>query len=482
MGVLSNQEPKKVFQFFEEICGIPHGSGNVKQISDYLVDFAKERGLKARQDERYNVIIWKDGSAGYENAEPLILQGHIDMVAVKEDGCAKNLETEGLDIMIDGDYVTAKGTSLGGDDGIAVAFALAILDDDSIAHPPLEAIFTTEEEVGMIGADYIDVSDLKGHLFLNMDSEDEGVFTVSCAGGVSVSSKLPFIKEEVTGSRILIRIDGFAGGHSGIEIHKGRLNANVAMGRLLHELSREVPVRLIQINGGEKDNAIATWCEASLALPQEFEERAIECLEEVFEEIKEEYASVEKNIRLSAGVTAPFQLYAMSEERTAAIIAALLHMPDGVQRMNPEMEGMVQTSLNMGILRTEEHTVTMKFAVRSANATEKTFLVERVRSLTELLGGIIELSGDYPGWEYRAESRLRDVMMESYRELYGKEPVVEGIHAGLECGMFAAKIPDLDAVSIGPQMYHVHTTEEKLSIESTKRTWDLVLHALEKLK
>lgn len=482
MGVLSNQEPKKVFQFFEEICGIPHGSGNVKQISDYLVDFAKERGLKARQDERYNVIIWKDGSAGYENAEPLILQGHIDMVAVKEDGCAKNLETEGLDIMIDGDYVTAKGTSLGGDDGIAVAFALAILDDDSIAHPPLEAIFTTEEEVGMIGADYIDVSDLKGHLFLNMDSEDEGVFTVSCAGGVSVSSKLPFIKEEVTGSRILIRIDGFAGGHSGIEIHKGRLNANVAMGRLLHELSREVPVRLIQINGGEKDNAIATWCEASLALPQEFEERAIECLEEVFEEIKEEYASVEKNIRLSAGVTAPFQLYAMSEERTAAVIAALLHMPNGVQRMNPEMEGMVQTSLNMGILRTEEHTVTMKFAVRSANATEKTFLVERVRSLTEFLGGIIEMAGEYPGWEYRAESRLRDVMMESYRELYGKEPVVEGIHAGLECGMFAAKIPDLDAVSIGPQMYHVHTTEEKLSIESTKRTWDLVLHTLEKLK
>ena len=287
MGVLTGLEPNKVFHFFEEICSIPHGSGNVEKISNYLVDFAKERDLKYRQDEKYNVIIWKDGSAGYENSDPVILQGHMDMVAVKVDGCEKNLDTEGLDLEVNGDLISAKGTSLGGDDGIAVAYTLAILDDDSMAHPPIEAIFTVDEEIGMLGATDIVVSDLKGRLFMNMDSEDEGVFTVSCAGGAMTTCSFPYKTETVEASVIEIRLDGFAGGHSGVEIDKGRMNANVAMGRVLMHVLKKPCTGLSGVNGGEKDNAIAKFSEAVLSVVPECVAEVTKLIEDIFEEFKE---------------------------------------------------------------------------------------------------------------------------------------------------------------------------------------------------
>ena len=482
MGVLSELEPGKVFQYFEEICQIPHGSGNVKKISDYLVEFAKAHGLKYRQDEKYNVIIWKDGSKGYEKSEPVILQGHIDMVAVKVDGCTKDMEKDGLDLLLDGDFISAKGTSLGGDDGIAVAYSLAILDDETIAHPPIEAIFTVDEEIGMLGADFIDVSDLKGRIFMNMDSEDEGVFTVSCAGGATVTCKFPYKKEPINAPIIEIRMDGFAGGHSGVEIDRGRVNANCAMGRVLLNVFQNMGMRLVTVNGGEKENAIAKFSEAAIAVLPEMVDQAKQIINDTFQEIKEEYKVTDPNAKIAVNVMEPSLIESFSDAATLATIIALVNMPNGIQRMNPEIEGMVQTSLNLGILRTEMDVVKLSYAVRSSSESEKKFLIEKLRSLTEIFGGTVEISGVYPGWEYRAESKLRDVMVEAYKGLYGKEPVVEGIHAGLECGIFASKLEELDAVSFGPQMQNIHTTNEVLSVSSTKRTWELVLKTLEALK
>lgn len=485
MGVLSALEPAKVFQFFEEICSIPHGSRNVKQISNYLVDFAKERGLKYRQDEEFNVVIWKDGSKGYEDAEPVILQGHMDMVAVKTADCPKDMEKDGLDLEINGDLISAKGTSLGGDDGIAVAYSLAILDDPDMAHPPIEAIFTVDEEIGMLGAAYMDVSDIKGRLFLNMDSEDEGIFTVSCAGGATVTCHLPYERENVAMTSMKISIDGFSGGHSGVEIDKGRANANVVMGRLLYGVMNDI--RIISVNGGEKDNAIALSCQAEIAVLADKAEEVKNKVQETFAIVAEEYKVTDPNAAIYVEKQADTEnageeCAALTAKDTAAVIQALLHMPAGIQRMNPEIEGLVQTSLNLGILRTNESSVDLSYAVRSASEHEKQFLIDKMNALAVLLGGSTEITGPYPGWEYRADSRLRDVLVDTYRELYGKNPVVEGIHAGLECGLFASKMGDIDAVSLGPQMEGIHTVNEVLSISSVQRTWELVTKALAALK
>lgn len=489
MGVLSALEPAKVFQFFEEICSIPHGSRNVEQISNYLVDFARKRGLKYRQDEKYNVVIWKDGSKGYEDSEPVILQGHMDMVAVKTADCPKDMEKDGLDLEVNGDLISAKGTSLGGDDGIAVAYSLAILDDPDMPHPPLEVIITTDEEIGMLGAAYMDVSDIKGHLFLNMDSEDEGIFTVSCAGGATVTCRFPYERENVEAAVMRVSLDGFSGGHSGVEIDKGRANANVVMGRLLYSVMNDV--RLISINGGEKDNAIALSCQVEIAVPADKAEEVKNKMQETFAIVAEEYKVTDPNAALHVeagdadkadGTAQSTDVQALTAKDTAAVIQALLHMPYGIQRMNPEIEGLVQTSLNLGILRTNETSVDLSYAVRSASEHEKQFLIDKMDALAVLLGGTTEISGPYPGWEYRADSRLRDVLVDTYRELYGKDPVVEGIHAGLECGLFASKMGDIDAVSLGPQMEGIHTVNEVLSISSVQRTWELVTKALAALK
>ena len=286
MSVLENLKPKKVFEYFEDITQIPRGSGNIRKISDYLVTFAKQHNLKYRQDEMGNVIIWKDGTAGYENSKPVILQGHIDMVAVKTDDCKKDMEKDGLDLEINEDWLSAKQTSLGGDNGIAVAYALAILDSTDLAHPPLETIFTVDEEIGMLGAEAMDVSDLKGRLFINMDSEDEGVFTVSCAGGATAECILPVRREPVQAKILEIRLEGFSGGHSGIEIDKGRGNANCELGRILLNVFQNVGMRIITVNGGEKDNAIANLSEAAIAVLPEVAEKAKGLIRNTFAEIK----------------------------------------------------------------------------------------------------------------------------------------------------------------------------------------------------
>lgn len=486
MSILGAYEPKEVLTFFEEICSIPHGSGNVKQISDYLVKFAKDRGLRYRQDEALNVVIWKDGTPGYEDSAPVIIQGHMDMVAVKENDCQKNLETEGLDLEVveaDGEkWISAKGTSLGGDDGIAVAFALALLDSDTIPHPPLEVVATTDEEVGMDGAAALDCSDLKGRLFLNADSEDEGIFTVSCAGGKRANASVPYEAEMKDGALVTVKLTGFRGGHSGVEINKGRLNANIVLGRILNALRKAVPVQLVSVSGGDKDNAIAVFSEAACVTDPANVAAAKEALEKEMAVVKEEYASVEKGLTITISAKEQKGIRCMTEKASNQIIVLLMNYINGIQRMNPDMEDMVQTSLNLGILTTNEQAVVFSSALRSSSETEKGHLLERIRAMVELFGGSVETSGNYPGWEYRPESLVRDTFVECYKEQYGKDPIVEGIHAGLECGLFSSKLPGLDCISYGPQMRSIHTTEELLSIDSTARTWELTKRVLARLK
>ncbi len=516
MGVLDGLEPARVLSYFEEICAIPHGSGNVGQISNYLVDFAKQRSLRYRQDKMGNVIIWKDATPGHEAAEPVILQGHMDMVAVKVDGCEKDMETDGLDLAIDGDRIYAKGTSLGGDDGIAVAYALAVLDDESLVHPPIEAVFTVDEEIGMLGATGLDVSDLKGRMLLNIDSEEEGIFTVSCAGGATAVCELQGQPRPMKAAAIVCKVSGLTGGHSGAEIHKGRANANLVMARLLLGLSGE-DIYLVSISGGEKDNAIPISAEAVIAVEadaadkgktvesekmesavadslksvDELTEADVDALEKIkrikisiertFEEIKSEYQETDPDMQLSISVEEPRMRMVLNAKSTWKTIAWLNNVPNGICRMNPQMEGMVQTSLNLGIVRTKRDLVTLTFAVRSANGNEKQYLIDKLSALTEAMGGLVTVSGEYPGWEYRADSKLRDTMVEAYRVQYGTEAKVEGIHAGLECGIFASKLDGLDAISFGPQMQNIHTVNEELSVSSVERTWRLLTAVLCKL-
>ncbi|MCD8362101.1 MAG: aminoacyl-histidine dipeptidase [Lachnospiraceae bacterium] len=482
MAVLNQIQPEKVFHYFEEISGIPRVSLLTKEISDYLVSFARERNLDCRRDEAGNVIIRKDASAGYEAAEPVILQGHMDMVAVKEAGVEKNLLKEGLDLEVNGDSISAKGTSLGGDDGIALACALAILDDDSIPHPPLEVVFTTDEEIGMLGATMLDVSDLKGHILLNMDSEEEGVFTVSCAGGVTVLCHLPYETEELKSAALKVRISGLSGGHSGTEIHKKSANANILLSYLLSGLSEKVGIGLISMSGGEADNAIAASAEAHIALKEEDIAAAESFLRNVFAGRQEKYKATDPNMRLEITVGELRKRSVLTDSSTRKALLLLRFVPNGIDCRSRENPDIVQTSSNFGVLRTKEDSLELLISVRSSVEQEKKDLCARIRLAMESLGATVEFTGDYPGWEYRPESKLRNVMCGVYRQLFGREPRVEGVHAGLECGLFASKIPELDAVSFGPQINNIHSTREELIISSVQRFWELLLGTLRELR
>lgn len=480
MGVLENLEPKSVFRFFEEMCGIPHGSGNTKQISDWCVSFAKERSLKYIQDSTNDVIIFKDGTAGYENAPALVLQGHLDMVCEKEPDCPIDFTKDGLKLAVDGDFVHAIGTTLGGDDGIAVAMALAILDSKDIPHPPLEVVFTVDEETGMYGATDIDISMLKARRLINIDSEEEGILTVSCAGGATVDCQIPMSRETRKGTLCRIAVTGLMGGHSGIEIDKGRGNSSILMGRMLYRISREIPLHIKSLSGGQKDNAIARQTEALLVA----EEKDLFVLKAAVEA----YAAIlQHEFKTSdPGATAVFEQQGACQENTldqassekAAFL--LMNLPNGILAMSADIPGLVETSLNLGVLELRDEILSAKFAIRSSVASSKEYMKERLTCISEYLGGKISIAGDYPAWEFKKDSGLRGLISQVYKEQYGQEPEIAAIHAGLECGIFSGKIEGLDCISIGPNMYGVHTSAEKLSISSVERLWKLLLEVLKR--
>ncbi len=477
-GKLSGLKPESVFQYFEEICAIPHGSGNTKLISDYLVAFAKAHNLDYVQDKLNNVVIFGKGTCGYENHAPVILQGHMDMVCEKDEDCPINMETDGLDVVHDGKFVFAKGTTLGGDDGIAVAYILALLSDKTIPHPPIEAVITVDEETGMFGADYIDLSMLKGRTLINIDSEDEGVFTAGCAGGVRATVKMPVERRAVYGPCIRLTVDGLRGGHSGVEIHKKRANANKIMGELLSRVQKLMPLCLTSFNGGSKDNAIPRSCQATMVMLGMDAQPINAIAEQLQKEIRDEYDEPDAlvygdNVEALGG-------NALSAEQTAAVTSLLCSVPNGVQKMSSDVPNLVQTSLNLGIAKLEENMV-LSFGVRSSVEAEKEELVSKLTTVAEFHDAEINLVGDYPAWEYRADSPLREKMLDIYRKMFNKEPIVDVIHAGLECGLLGKKIPNLDCISIGPQMYDIHTSRERLEIASVERTWNFLKEILKEL-
>ncbi len=478
MSVLGHLEPQKVFQFFEEICAIPHGSHHNTQISNWLVKFAEDRGLEHYQDAAENVIIIKPATPGYEQAEAVIIQGHMDMVCEKDADCTKDMLTEGLDLMLDGDTVYAKGTTLGGDDGIAVAMALAALDADDLAHPRLEVVITTDEEIGMEGAMALDPAPLQSRRLLNIDSEVEGIFTVSCAGGATARVSIPVKYENFTGTVMTISVSGLIGGHSGVEIHKGRANADMLLGRLLCAAAKASELRVVQVSGGLKDNAIPTAAQAVVSVADAAAVKDV-CTK-LGEAFRAEYATVDAGLKVE--VTKGGEGTALDAESTQRVICLMSCVPNGVQVMSNDIEGLVQTSLNLGILRTEENCVTASFCVRSSVDSQKDMLLHRLECLSAQLGGTMETMGDYPGWAYRQDSPLRDLLVKVFTEQYGHEPQIEAIHAGLECGLFAGKMPGLDCISFGPDLKEIHTPRERMSVASVQRTWKMLTEVLRQMK
>jgi dipeptidase D len=475
---LAGLQPAAVFDYFEQICAIPHGSGNTKMISDYLVNFAKEQGLDYIQDENNNVILFAEGTCGMEAHAPVILQGHMDMVCEKDADCPIDMATQGLDVTHNDRFVFAKGTTLGGDDGIAVAYALAILADKTIAHPPLEVIITVDEEIGLLGANSIDISMLKGRKLINLDSEDEGVFTIACAGGATATIALNVERRAVYGPCIRLVVDGLQGGHSGAEIHKNRANANKVMGEFMNRIQKLMPLCLTSLSGGSKDNAIPRSCQATLVAMGMHLDRINGIAEELQAEIRENYDEPEATVQ--AFDVDALGGNSLSTESTAKVVGLLCAAPNGVQAWSEDIPGLVQTSLNNGIAKLGER-FSATFSVRSSVNAEKLEVLEQLKKLADMFEATYEEQGAYPAWEYKKESRLRDVMVNTYRSMFEKEPKVEAIHAGLECGLFSEKLPGLDCVSIGPQMHDIHTSRERLEIASTERTWKFLLEVLKNL-
>lgn len=479
MAVLSNLEPKEVFSYFEEISSIPRASYHEEKISNYCVEFAKKHNLEYIQDELKNIIIIKEATPGYEQEEPVIIQGHLDMVCEKTPDCDIDFDTDGIRILIEGDHLTADGTTLGGDDGIAVAYALAILASDTIEHPRLEVIFTVSEEVGMEGASEIDVSMLKGRRLLNLDSEEEGILLAGCAGGAGIKCRLPVQCVSAEGASVEIKIDGLNGGHSGTEIDKGRANANILMGRLLVELAKHVTYHLASFEGGRKDNAIPRESKVILCLAEKELDTLEQVIEKVQKDLSNEYAVTDKNVKITIEKeNAPLPFKMLDDASTRRALLFVSAMPNGVQAMSADVEGLVETSLNLGVLELNYQEMLLSYAVRSSVSSAKEALLDKMSYLTECLGGSVEISGNYPAWEYKRDSVFRDKLAAVYERMYGKPPVIQAIHAGLECGLLAGKLPGLDCISIGPDMQDVHTTEEKLNIPSTKRVWDFILEVL----
>lgn len=482
MGVLDNIEPKRVFHYFEEISAIPRGSGDTQALTEYLVQFAIDHDFDAIADEEGNVIIKKIASPGYEDSDIVILQGHMDMVCASAPGVTHNFESDPISLVLEGDYVKAQGTTLGGDDGIAVAYMLAILDDETLAHPPLECVFTVDEEVGLTGARALDPSFLDGRRMINIDSEEEGVLTAGCAGALEIITSIPVGRAVIRGMPVLVEIGGLKGGHSGTEIDGGRINANKLMGRYLYELDRNIAYSLCDISGGEKDNAIPAASKAHLVIDEDDLEEAKKFTIEFTKAVKKEFAGTDDGlvIKFESGHT--HKVSVMDQDSQARVITFLMQIPDGVLHMSGLTRGAVQTSTNLGIMKSGQNQFVTTSMIRSSLESEKEYVANCIRNLTKYMEGSMQVSSSFQSWEYNEDSNLRKVMTGIYRDLYGKEPVIHVTHGGLECGIFCEKLEGLDAVSIGPDILEIHTPNEKLSISSTARTWDYLLKVLASLK
>lgn len=476
----SDLKPREVFRYFREISEIPHGSGNTKKITNYCIEFAERHKLRVYSDEIGNVVIYKPGSGANAGSEPIILQGHLDMVCEKTIDCTLDMEKDGLKLMTDGEYVWADKTTLGGDDGIAVAYMLALLSSDDIDHPPIEALFTVDEETGMTGAKALDASVLKGRRLINIDSEEEGFLTVSCAGGVRARVDIPltYERDESVSRAYRISISGLQGGHSGVDIIRFRKNAVVLMGEILNAIAEnDIDIRISELSGGGKDNAIACSASCVICVKAENEAKLCGIAEKYISAVKSEYGEG----KLCISVDSINAERALDKVSTQKVISYLMHCPDGVQSMNTEIAGMPQSSLNMGVAEIKENRLKTVHLIRSNSSWGKQEVIYRLGSFVRAMGGEMSLDSDYPSWEYKKTSPLRDTMAEVYKTINGCEPEILSMHAGLECGILADKIDGADMVSFGPTLENVHTTEEKMSVGSVRRSWEYLILVLKKL-
>lgn len=474
MAVLTGLEPASVFHYFEQICAIPHISYHEKALSDYCVRFAQERGLACRQDEMGNVLIKAPATPGYEEQATLILQGHLDMVGDKTADCPLDLEKDPIRLVVEDGRVHADGTTLGADDGIAVAYALAVLDAKDIPHPKLEVVLTVSEEVGLLGASGMDLADLEGRMLLNIDSEEEGVLTAGCAGGRRTDCVLPIVRTRAKGQQVTLRIAGLNGGHSGIEIHKGRANAIVLMGRLLDLLAQQTAYRIAALSGGVKPNVIPKESTVTVLLPEGAEAALETALAEFRAQMEAEFGTADPGIRVECTPHGAAEAAVLDDASAEKVRQLLLLLPNGVQAMSMDVPGLVETSLNLGVLELGEDTLTVNLSIRSAVPSAKVHLTRKVQTLTELLGGSIAVHGDYPAWIYARHSALRDRCVAVYEQQYKEKPQIQTMHAGLECGILSSKLEGLDCISFGPDLRDVHTPNESVEIASVERVWEFL--------
>lgn len=480
--MLESMDYKNVLKYFTEISAVPRGSYNNQGISDYIVNFAKEHGLRYVQDEALNVIIYKDATKGYENHEPVIIQGHMDMVCVKAEDVSHDFTKEGIELLVDGDYLHANKTTLGGDDGIAVAFGLALLADNTISHPALEVLITTDEETGMDGAKALDPSLLKGKYMINVDSEDEGTVLVGCAGGLRLYGELPLKRIEESGVEATITIGGLKGGHSGAEIHHYRTNATLLLARVLMKLKEEFQFSLVSMYGGTKDNAIPSYAEAKLVLSLEQKNELIDCIGKLEEMYKKELEGEEPNLYIKGSLGNETKAMVLHPTSFEKMLFLLIQAPNGVQVMSSNVEGLVESSLNLGIFEVQEENAVFHFSIRSSVSSYKDYLKDKLIYLFDFLGAHSDANSEYPAWEYQKESPFRDMVSKVFEKEYGYEPKLLAIHAGLECGIISEKIPGIEIVSIGPDMKDIHTPKERLSISSSIRVYKFVEKLLEEMK
>ena len=480
MNPLQNTEPKEVFKWFYEISQVPRGSGNERAISDFLVKFAKDRNLEVHQDKAMNVIIKKPGTTGYEKSPTVIIQGHMDMVCEKDASSNHDFFKDPIKFVVKGEMLYAEKTTLGGDDGIAVAYALTVLDSKDIPHPPLEVLITTEEETGMGGAMALTDEHLQGTRLLNIDSEEEGVFLVSCAGGANIHVFFNIKKETAKGKFLKITVGGLLGGHSGIEINKQRANSIKLLGRILYNIKQNEKINIVEISGGSKHNAIAKDAYAVIAV--ENTEAVLKIVEKMTADFKNEYRAVDKLLTVTANETQNSSEQMFTKELTLNLIDFMASIPNGVQYMSMEIHGLVQTSLNNGVLEEIDGRIKFTTSVRSSVKSALDEIVDILRIQAEHCGGEFKKVSEYPAWEYSPDSPVRDAAVNVYKKLNKKEPVITAIHAGLECGLLKKTLPNVDAVSFGPNLYDVHTPNEHMDIASVERVWKFLLAYLAELK
>ena len=481
---LSGLEPAAVFQFFAEISAIPRGSGKEKAISDHLLSFARGLNLEVIQDPALNIIIKKPGTQGYESAPTVILQGHMDMVWEKTLESHHQFETDPIPMVVEGDRLSARDTTLGADNGIAMAYAMALLASTRIPHPPLEILMTTEEEVGLKGASQVNADHLSGKILINLDAEEEGRFFVSCSGGTRCTLKmpLPFTPHgDEALAAMALKISGLKGGHSGMDIHLGRANSNALMARLLNALS-DLEISLVSVSGGAMVNAIPRSAQAQILLPSDQVDSLTQQLRDIETAWAREFGEVDPGIRISCTPVQDAVTRKIPPAESARIIEFLGQIPSGVQSMSPDIEGLVESSLNFGVVSEEEGALVCQCSVRSCVNDIRDGICQRLEGIAQATGAQYDAGASYPAWEYRKDSRIRPLFEETFQDLYGKAPEICAIHAGLECGVLGDILGDMDMIAIGPDMFHVHTPEEYVSISSVKRSWEFLCAVLERLR